>query len=159
MKRQNSFIAYLLIGMGIYFLLKQLKVPIFTNFYSWPTLLIIVGGALLLHSYSSREDQNLFSGTLLLGLGIHFHGLEHYSFWLGHWAVYPLIIGIAFFIRYLRTKKGLLISLLFIGMSLLMIFSIEIPSWFQWIYQLTDLLEMYWPVAIIILGIYLLKKK
>lgn len=159
MKKQHSFIAYLLIGLGIYFLMKQLKVPIFTNFYSWPTLLIIVGAALLLHSRSSKDDQNLFGGTILLGLGIHFHGLAHYSFWVEHWAVYPLIVGIAFFIRYLRTKKGLLNSLLFIGFSLLMIFSIEIPSWLQWIYQLTDLLEMYWPVAIIILGIYLLKKK
>lgn len=159
MKRKNLFSAYLLIGVGIYFLLKQLQIPIFTNFYSWPTLLIIIGISLLLHSRSSRDDQSLFNGTFLLGLGIHFHGLAHYSFWSNHWAVYTLIIGIAFFVRYLRTKNGLLISIILISISSFMIFSVKTPSWLHWIYQLTSLLENYWPVALIIFGVYLLRKK
>lgn len=159
MKKQNLFVAYLLIGIGIYFLLKQLHVPIFTNFYSWPTLLIIIGSALLLHSYSSKDYQNLFSGTILLGLGIHFHGLEHYSFWIDHWAVYPFIIGIAFIVRYLRTKRGLFVGIILVGISSLMIFSITVPTWFRWIYTLIDLLEKFWPIAIIVLGIYFLMKK
>ncbi|WP_088050788.1 LiaI-LiaF-like domain-containing protein [Virgibacillus dakarensis] len=159
MKKQNSFAGYLLIGIGGYFLLRELKVPIITDFYSWTTLLIIIGLALLIHSYSSKDYQNLFVGTIILGLGIHFHGMNHYAFWIDHWAVYPLIVGIAFIVRSLKTKKGLLPGVILIGGSLLLIFSIQLPAWFNWIYIIVDYLERYWPIAIIIIGIFLLKRK
>src|SRR5690625_4129157 len=128
MKKQNIFVAYLLIGFGIYFLMKQLHLSFFENFYTWSTFLIIIGIAFLLHSYSHREYNNIFSGVFLLGLGIHFHGLENYEFWLNHWSVYPLIIGIAFLIRYLKTKQGLLPGAILVGIALFMIFSIKLPE-------------------------------
>ncbi|PAV27702.1 hypothetical protein CIL05_20610 [Virgibacillus profundi] len=159
MKKQNALAAYVLIGIGGYFLLRQLKVPIFTDFYSWPTLLIIIGLALLIHSYTAKNYQNLFGGTIILALGIHFHGLEHYSFWIDHWAVYLLIVGIAFIVRFLQTKHGLLPGILLIGISLILIFSLEVPAWFDWIYDVFEFIERFWPIAIIIVGIYLLKKK
>lgn len=159
MKRNNSFTAYLLIGIGIYFLLKQFQIPILSNFYSWPSLLIITGLAFLLHSHRAKDFQNLFTGIIVLGLGIHFHGLDNYSFWIDHWAVYPFIIGIAFLIRYLGTKSGLFVGVLLTGFSSIMLFSITVPAWFDWIYSVTDVLENFWPIVIIILGIYLLIRK
>lgn len=159
MKKQNSFAGYLLIGLGAYFLLRKLQLPILNDFYSWPTLLMIIGLALLIHSYSSKDYQNLFTGTIILGLGIHFHGLNYYPFWVDHWAVYPLIIGIAFIVRYLHTKKGLLPGLILVVVALLLIFSVQLPDWFNWIYPLVDYIEKFWPIGIIIIGIYLLKKK
>lgn len=159
MKKQNAFAAYLLIGVGAFFLLKQLKVPILTDFYSWQTLLIIVGLALLIHSYTSKHYQNLFTGTIILGLGIHFHGVSHYAFWIDHWAVYPLIIGIAFIVRFIHTKHGLFPGLLLITIAIIMIFSIQLPIWFNWIYIVIDFIEKFWPILLIVLGIYLLTKK
>ncbi|SFD58582.1 hypothetical protein SAMN05216238_102300 [Lentibacillus persicus] len=159
MKRQHSFAAYILIGIGIYFLLRELKIPIITDFYSWPTLLIIIGIALLIHSYTSKDYQHLFSGTIVMGIGIHFHGLTHYDFWIDHWAIYPLIIGIAFIVRALRTKKGMLTGILISAVSILLIFSIQLPAAFNWIYDLTSLLERFWPLILIGVGIYWLKKK
>ncbi|MGY0693163.1 LiaI-LiaF-like domain-containing protein [Virgibacillus sp. FSP13] len=159
MKKQNSFAGYLLIGLGAFFLLRELKLPIVTDFYSWTTLLIIIGFALLIHSYSSKDYQNLFTGTIILGLGIHFHGVNHYTFWIDHWAVYPLIVGIAFIVRYLRTKKGLLPGVILVAISLLLIFSIRLPVWFDWIYTIVDFIERFWPIVIIIIGIYFLKKR
>lgn len=159
MKKNNSFVAYLLIGIGIYFLLKQFQIPLFMNFYSWPTLLMITGIAFLLHSHRAKDYQNLFTGILILGLGIHFHGLENYPFWIDHWAVYPFIVGIAFIIRYFKTKSGLFVGVILTGVSSIMLFSITVPSWFNWIYNITDLLENFWAIAIIILGIYLLIRK
>lgn len=159
LKRNNSFAAYLLIGIGIYFLLKQFEIPILINFYSWPTLLMITGIAFLIHSHTSKDYQNLFTGIIILGLGIHFHGLENYSFWIDHWAAYPFIVGIAFMIRYIKTKSGLLIGMILTGISSIMLFSITVPGWFDWIYRITDLLESFWPITIIVLGIYLLLRK
>ncbi|MFD1039542.1 LiaI-LiaF-like domain-containing protein [Virgibacillus byunsanensis] len=159
MKKQNTFAAYILIGIGIYFLLRELRIPIITDFYSWPTLLIIIGLAILIYSYSAKDYQHLFSGTIVLGIGIHFHGLNHYAFWIDHWAVYILIIGIAFFIRYLRTKQGLLPSVILVVISLMMIFSLQLPAWFSWIYVVFDYLDSFWPIILIGVGLYLLKKK
>ncbi|MFB4166628.1 LiaI-LiaF-like domain-containing protein [Virgibacillus sp. JSM 102003] len=159
MKRQNSFAAYILIGIGVYFLLRELRIPIITDFYSWPTFLIIIGLALLIHSYTSKDYQHLFSGTIVLGLGIHFHGIEYYQFWIDHWAVYPMIVGIAFIVRALRTKKGFATGLILTGLSILFMFSIRLPSAFNWIYELTAFLEKFWPVILIGIGIYWLKKK
>src|SRR5699024_9441316 len=108
MKKQNSFIAYILIGIGIYFLIRQLNLTLFENFYSWPTFLIIIGISYLIHSYSVKEYESIFTGILLLGLGIHFHGLENYSFWFDHWSAYALIVGIAFLVRFFYTRRGLI---------------------------------------------------
>ncbi|MGP4108405.1 LiaI-LiaF-like domain-containing protein [Virgibacillus sp. L01] len=159
MKRQNSFAAYILIGIGVYFLLRELRIPIITDFYSWPTFLIIIGLALLIHSYTSKDYQHLFSGTIVLGLGIHFHGIEYYQFWIDHWAVYPMIVGIAFIVRALRTKKGLVTGLVVTGISVLFMFSVRLPPAFNWIYDVTAFLEKFWPVILIVIGFYWLKKK
>lgn len=159
MKKQNSFAAYILIGIGLYFLIQQLDVPILSSFHSWPTLLIIIGISLLLHSYSAKDYQHLFSGTVVLGIGIHFHGLMYYDFWIDHWAMYPLIVGIAFIIRFLRTKSGILPGVLLIGIALFMLFSAYIPAKLNRINDVILFIEKFWPIVLIILGIFLLKKK
>ncbi|WP_226036507.1 LiaI-LiaF-like domain-containing protein [Aquibacillus saliphilus] len=159
MKRQNAFIGYLLIGIGAFFLLRQLRFPILTDFYSWPTLLIIIGIAFLLHSYISKDYKKLFPGTIILGIGIHFHGLNHYSFWIDHWGIYTLIIAIAFFIRFQKTKTGLFPGLVLLLISIFAIFASDKPSWFYWIDHVILTIIDFWPVALIIVGGYLLFKK
>ncbi len=159
MKKQHALSAYVLIGIGIYFLVKQLDLALFDNFYSWPTFLIIIGIAFLIHSYSAKEFNNIFTGVLLLGLGIHFHGLENYDFWFDHWSAYALIVGVAFFIRYLKIGSGLIPAAILVGIALLMIFSVTLPEWFHWIYGVVEFLETFWPVALIAIGVYLLRFK
>lgn len=157
MMKRNDFTAYVLIGIGVYFLISQLNLSLFSNFYSWPTFLMIIGIAYLIHSYGTKEYYHIFTGVLLLGLGIHFHGLENYSFWFDHWSVYALIVGIAFFIRYLKTGEGMIPAGILIGVSLLMILSVTLPAFFRWMYWLVDFLGTFWPVALIGIGVYLLR--
>lgn len=159
MKKQNLFSAYVLIGIGIYFLMKQFNVPFLTKFHGWPTILIIIGLALLLHSYRSKDYHNLFSGIVVLGIGVHFHGLHNYSFWPNHWAVYLLIVGIAFLVRSLWTKQDLAIGFISTAIASMFIFSETIPDWFKSPLKFLNYIDKLWPIAIIILGIYLLKKK
>ncbi|MDY0405432.1 DUF5668 domain-containing protein [Virgibacillus sp. 179-BFC.A HS] len=159
MKKNHALAGYFLIGIGAYFLLKQLHVPILTDFYTWPTLLMIIGIVFLLYSHSSKDYQHLFTGTLLLGLGLHFHGLKNYSFWPHHWAMYLLIVGIAFLARALKTKSGYLPGILLCVISLPLILSWQLPLWFQPVYHVLELLEIYWPVLLIIIGIYILIRK
>ncbi|GGA86031.1 hypothetical protein GCM10008025_31240 [Ornithinibacillus halotolerans] len=159
MKNKNKLTAYLLIGIGLYFLLRQLKLPIFTDFYSWPTILIIIGVTLLIYSFKAKEYNHLLGGTILFGIGIHFHGIKYYNFWIDHWAVYPLIVGVGFIVRYIKTKQGLLPGLILVAIACVFIFSINMPEWLNWVYDVFDVIQLYWPILLIIFGIYLLKKK
>ncbi|MBM7554600.1 LiaI-LiaF-like domain-containing protein [Thalassobacillus pellis] len=159
MKKQNTFVGFFLIGIGAYFLLQQFHIPLFTDFYSWPTILMIIGLSLLLHSYISNDYQSIFTGALLLGLGLHFHGIRTYSFWIDHWGIYLLIVGIALLLQYNKTKKGLLPGLLLVGLAIFAIVTTGIPSWFYWLNQAFNIIERFWPVVLIVIGIYMLMKR
>lgn len=159
MKRKNSFIAYVLIGLGIYFLVKQLNFAFFEPFIGWPTVIAIIGIAFLLHSYTANEEGNIFIGVILLGIGIHLHGLQHYDFWYNHWSIYTLIFGIAYLILFFKTKRGLIPSVVLMSVSIIMIFSITLPSWFKGIYGIIDFIETFWPVILIVIGIYFIRKQ
>lgn len=159
MKKRNLFTSYILIGLGIYFLIKQLEFSFFEPFIGWSTIVIIIGIAFLLHSYTAKEQSHLFTGIILLGIGIHFHGLQNYDFWYNHWSIYTLIIGIAYLFMFFKTKKGLIPSVVLLSISIIMIFSITLPDWFKGIYGIIDFIETFWPVILIVLGIYFIRKK
>ena len=159
MKKGNTFIAYLLIIIGLFFLLRQLKIPILTNFYTWQTMLIIIGSILLFYSFFKGHGKYLFSGTILLGLGIHFYGIEHYHFWSHHWGMYTLIIGLAFIVRALKTRKGYIIGILLLIFSIAMIFSDTLNSYFYWLHDIVDIIVSYWAILLILFGFYMLRKK
>ncbi|ARI76908.1 LiaI-LiaF-like domain-containing protein [Halobacillus mangrovi] len=158
MKKQNSLTGFLLVGLGLYFLIRQFNIPFLSQFYSWPTLLIIVGVAFLLHSYLTKDYANIFTGALLLGFGIHFHGLNHFPFWIDHWSVYLLIIGIAILLRYQKTKSGLIPALILVGLGLFALLVPTTPSWFTSIQMIFQWIERFWPVVLILFGFYMLKK-
>lgn len=159
LRKQNLFVAYLLIGLGVYFLIKQLNLVFFQPFIGWPTIVIIIGIAFLLHSYATKEKQNIFIGVILLGIGIHFHGLQNYDFWYNHWSIYTLIVGFAYLIRFFYMKKGFILSIVLITISIIMIFSISLPEWFQGVYGIIDFIETFWPIILIVIGIYFIRKK
>lgn len=158
MKRQNALFAYILIGIGLFFLVRELKVPIFTDFYSWQTLLIIIGSAFLIYSYQSKNYQHIFTGTLILGIGIHLHGVEHYSFWIDHWGIYVIILGLAFLLRSIKIKSGFFLGFLFLGIGGLAVFSEQFNRYFHWMNDLSHFIERFWPILLILLGIVLLRK-
>ncbi|UFT97954.1 DUF5668 domain-containing protein [Radiobacillus kanasensis] len=159
MKKQHLFTAYILIGIGVYFLLRQLRLPILTDFYSWPTLLMILGIAFLIHSYTAKDYSNILPGVILLGIGIHSFAITHYPFWIDHWGMYPMIIAIAFLLRYSKTKSGLLPGFLLLAIGLFAIFSRNKPAWFSWINQIFEIIETFWPVTLIAIGLYIVFRK
>ncbi|SFG34301.1 hypothetical protein SAMN05216353_13630 [Halobacillus alkaliphilus] len=158
MTKQNSFIGFLLIGFGLYFLIRQLNIPYLSEFYSWPTLLFIIGAAFLLHSYIEKDHSSLFTGALLLGFGIHFHAIHYLAFWKDDWPFYFVIVGAAFLIRYAGARKGLIPALLFLGFGFFALFWPANPEWFQWIQTGFQTIIRYWPLVLIISGLYVLKK-
>ncbi|HLS22989.1 MAG TPA: DUF5668 domain-containing protein [Pseudogracilibacillus sp.] len=159
LKNKNKLIAYILIGLGVYFLIKQLDLPLFKPFIGWPTVIAVIGIAFLLHSYTASLHDNLFIGVILLGLGIHFHGLKTSPAWYDHWSIYTLIIGVAYGILFFKTKRGLIPAIVLLSLSSIMIFSITLPEWFQPVYIVIDFIDTFWPVILLGIGVYFLWKK
>ncbi|TRM12849.1 hypothetical protein FH966_14685 [Lentibacillus cibarius] len=159
MKRKHSLAAYILISIGLYFLLKDMNFPIFSAFDTWPVLFIIIGFVILIHSYTANDYQHLFSGTIMLGMGIHFYGLRNYTFWIDHWGVYLFIAGAATVVRAARTKKGLILGIALCLGAILSIYSSQLPLQLSWIHDFTAILKAYWPIFLIGVGIFLLQKK
>ncbi|MEF3328150.1 MULTISPECIES: LiaF transmembrane domain-containing protein [Oceanobacillus] len=159
MKRKHSLLAYLCIGIGIFLLLRELRIPFFVDLYSWQSFLIVIGIGIIIHSYTTKTYQNLFIGTLLFGIGIHLHGVKHYSFWIDDWSVYFIIIGLAFIIRYTKTKKGFFLGLFSILLGLLFLFSEQLSIYTSWLEPIVSLLERFWPILLILLGMFMLKRK
>lgn len=162
MKKQNLFPGILLIGIGLYFLLDGLESTLFQQIASWPSILMVIGIAFLAQGYGGKDGQKVFPGILLIGLGVHFHGLELIEDWPDHWGMYTLILSIAFLASHQRTKKGGLVpGLVLFILSALALFYEDFISWLGWVGRSVDLIEQYWPIALIIIGLYILffKKK
>lgn len=159
MRRQMSIVAFILISLGSYFLLQSFNIPFLTTIQTNDAILMIIGGILLIHGYMVKDEQNVFGGTIVLTLGIHFHGLNTYSFWPDHWSLYIGMIGLAFVVRYFFTRKGFLPGMLLIIITLFMLFSHNMWSGHEFMSHISTALQKFWPLLCIIFGIYLLKRK
>src|SRR5699024_1001258 len=158
MKKQNAFIGFILIAIGIYFILQNSNIPALEPYKDWPTLLVLIGLGFVLYGYFKRDYNSLFPATIVLGIGVHFFGLTHLDFWVDHWAVYILIIGAGFIIRALRTKKGFGIGFILILLAILLIFSSQFKILHP-LYANLNTLKNFWPILLIIIGLYLIKRK
>lgn len=158
MTKQNTLLAYLLIGIGVFFLFRELRLPIFTDFYSWQTLLIIIGTAILIYSYRTKNYKSISIGFIIAGIGIHLHGQANYSFWINHWAVYFIIIGAAYLLRWMKAKSGLLIGVVFLSLGVMLLYTKQFNAYFEWVNDLFVIIERFWPILLIIFGLFLMRK-
>jgi hypothetical protein len=116
MKKQNVLSGILLIGLGLYFVIKEFSF-IHNDYLRWPVLFIIIGIALLSQYFKTKEYALLFPSTIILLLGIHFYSDFLVEAWPSHWAIYPFIISIGYFILFQRTKTGFFPGLLFLTVA------------------------------------------
>lgn len=159
MKNQRIFPGIILIGFGAYFYLQQTQLNLFKEFYTWPTLLIIVGVAFLGQAYIAHEFEAILPGTILLGFGVHFHVVNKLALWPDHIGAFILIIALGFLLRYQKLGTGLFQGLLFLALAGLLLFYDKIASWFGLIENGVSLAWKFWPAVLIVIGVYLLFKK
>jgi hypothetical protein len=161
MKNQKIFPGIILIGFGAYFFMQQSGISIFEKFYTWPTLLIIVGLAFLGQGYMAKDYEAILPGVILLGFGVHFHVVGHLAFWPNQIGTFILIIALGFFLRFQKTKSGLFQAFLFLILALLSLFYSKIASHLGLLENSVSIAWKFWPIILIIIGIYFLfiKKK
>jgi len=158
-KKDRSLIAFILIGIGLYFLLQKFNVPFTDTLLSWPVLLSVIGLALIINSLRTKDYDSLLISFIILGIGIHFYGRQNYNFWVDHWAVYLLIVGMAMIFRAYWTKKGLGSGIILSLLAAVFILPLQMPNFLSWMNDLSSLIFSFWPVILIVIGLYLLFKK
>ncbi len=161
MKNQRIFPGMILIGFGVYFFLQQANITLFQQFYTWPTLLVIVGVSFLAQGYGVKDYEAILPGVILTGFGLHFHIINHFQLWPNHIGTFILIIALGFLLRYLKVRSGLFQGILFLVLALLLLFYEKITAWLGILENTVTIAWKSWPVVLVIIGFYLLfiKKK
>lgn len=157
--RKGMFSGVILLGFGLYFLLRHYQIQLIDGLYTWPTLLIIVGCGFLAQGYVSKEHEAILPGTVITGMGIHFHIVQKLDLLQDHAGVFLLLVSIGILLTYVKTGVGLFVGLLFLAGACLLLFFDRLSNWaIQQGHDIT-LFSKFWPLLFIGAGIYFLLAK
>ncbi len=152
--KQGVFPGTLIAGIGLYFLSKQWAVPFIGEMDPLPAFLLIIGIGFLLQR---KEPYALFSGIVICGIAVHYYASGTINNWPAIWVIYLLSIGIGFILQYNKTKQsGLWLGAALTILALLSLFAGNATGIMGEIVSYT---ERFWPVILILVGGYLMKKK
>ncbi|WP_147532535.1 LiaI-LiaF-like domain-containing protein [Bacillus marasmi] len=159
MKKQRYFLGILLIGFGGYFLVQNTEVELLKQFVGWPTLMMIVGIAMLWQGYAGGDYALIFPGVILFGFGLHFHVVTHLHIWPDHIGVFILIVALAFILSFQMTGQGLAQGLLFLAIAVALLFQDRLNDWIGTIESNGSLLLQYWPILLVAVGFVFFMKQ
>lgn len=159
MKNQRIFPGVIFIGVGAYFFLQQSGFSIGKQFFTWPTLLIIVGIAFLGQGYWEKEYESILPGVIFLGFGLHFQFLNRYPFWANHVGSFVLIIALGYLLRYQKTHSGLFQATLFFILAMFLLFYDNMTAYFGLLQSKVSIIWKFWPLLIMAIGAYFLFKR
>ncbi|MFC5712680.1 LiaI-LiaF-like domain-containing protein [Thalassorhabdus alkalitolerans] len=152
MSKKGTFPGVLLIGTALLFILDEFQLPFSNQLMQWPTVLLIIGLAFLCQGLVSN-DNNIFPGSVLILLALHFHALSFIDAWPDYWGMYPLLIGVAFVFTYMKTRKeGLAAGTVFILLGAGAFFADELFRLAGT--ELAGAFQTFWPFLLLILGMY-----
>lgn len=143
--------------LGGAFLVNQLFPTLFSGF-SWPWILLALGGIFALVSLIGRVGGLMIPGVILLGLGGIFFYQDttgNWDSWAYIWALIPAFVGLGMLIGGLydpELRAARRVALLLIAGGLLM-FVI-----FGGFFGLDPSLVRFWPVLLILFGLFVLFK-
>lgn len=155
MAKQNSSVSNLMLGvflilLGIFILLIQ--IGRFTWYDFWPILITAAGLLFIIGFFINKENYGLLMpGSILLIIGILFLYLtqSHWYYMENLWPTFILAPGIGFFMMHFFGPKK---DKLWIPGMILVLLSVIFYAQFCFYFR-------YWPIILILLGIYLILSK
>lgn len=157
MKRDNLVWGIILIVVGAGFLLNQFMPSLF-GWFSWPWIFAGLGGIFVLASLIGRIGGLMIPGLVLLGLGGIFYYQNqtgNWESWSYVWAIMPALAGLGMVIgslydRELRPARPIGAILFVAGLVMFAVFGGA--------FGLDADITRYWPVLVILLGLFVLVK-
>jgi hypothetical protein len=147
-----NFVGILLIVGGLLLLIRRIDLPMTERFTTWEFILFLSGVIMLLIAhFRSNRNLMLWSG-LLTGMSLHMWGKANLDGWPDHWSFLFIIAGAAFLLVFASQKdrrSGI------IGILLILTGFAAWPG-LTWV---AGSLNNYWPVLLVVLGIFLITKK
>ncbi|WP_147803476.1 LiaI-LiaF-like domain-containing protein [Alkalicoccus halolimnae] len=156
MKTNHTVSGMILLFLGIYFLLQQfnISIPFAEVLFRWPSILFGLGLVFMWQGFSNKDDSSMFSGSVLTGLGILFHGSTTFEVWSLTWPYFTLVIGLAFLMKYnVRKKDGLSTGIILLLITAVGVFASQVLPLFQ---DTVGSFTSFWPLAFVAVGIYYL---
>ncbi len=157
-KPRGLFPATFLIFLGLIFLLRSLHLLDWSD--AWPLILVGVGTMIFISGLGRTDKGAVFPGTVLILVGVFFFlwSRLHFSDSMDMdelWPIFPLIVGIAFFILFLLNPKdwGTLVPgvILVLISVLFFLTNFGLLSTSKWAH-----IGRLWPLVLIIIGLGLL---
>jgi len=159
MKKKSYLSGVTLIGFGLYFLFQQYHFSLFEGFYTWPTLLIIVGLGFLVNGYIGKDFESILPGVILTGLGLHFHIANKFDTWPDLSGIFLLLIALGILLTYVKTGTHLFLGLIFLALAILLLFFDRLLFWANNQGHNLSNISQFWPYIFSILGVYFLLVK
>lgn len=156
MKKQTVFFGIMFVGFSFFLLMNRFPFPLFAKLHSWPTLLLLVGIAMIVQAYRAYDFQQLLPGMLLLTLGIHFHAVSLFSFWPKHIGMVLFMIALSFLLSSRKNHANLLQGIFLFIFSMVMMFSDRLRTWTALFEQHFSYVWKFWPLLLLMIGLYLL---
>jgi uncharacterized membrane protein len=156
MRKQSVFYGIMFVGLAVFLLLDQFESPLTTKLYSWSSVLLLVGIAMIVQAYKSQDFQQLLPGMILMTLGIHFHAVTLLAFWPKHLGMVLLMIAISALLSSRKNKSVFLQGLFLFALAMVMMFSDQLKTWTALLEQNANDVWKFWPLLLLIIGLYLL---
>ena len=161
MKNQRIFPGIILIGFGIYFSCKQAKFHFFQSIYM-AYADYDCRNCLFIPRLWGKDYEAILPGVILTGFGFHFHVVNRFSIWPdARWCTYSysLLSDRSYAIK--RLVMVYFKESYFLAFAGLMIILSTTVGWLGLLTNKVDSVVQYWPILLILIGIYLLflKKK
>jgi hypothetical protein len=157
MKRENLVWGVILILLGLGFLVFQFFPDLFGGF-SWPWILLIIGGVFFIAALVGRIGGLMIPGTILLGLGgifLYQTQTGNWESWAYIWSLIPGFVGLGMllgglFDRELAQARG--------AALIMMVISLILFAVFGGFFGLEPGILRYWPIILILFGLWVLIK-
>lgn len=156
MKGQRIFPSIILIGFGLFFFLEQTSPSFSIAIFSWPTILLVIGLAFLVQAYAGKTYDSILPAVLFIGLGVHFHLVQHWNIQFVLIGVVTLFLSLGYFLLNQKSKGSLFFAWLFLILAFIQLFYNEILEWFGIIETKLGSLVSLLPIIFILLGCYVL---
>ncbi|TVP85821.1 MAG: hypothetical protein EA344_04375 [Alkalicoccus sp.] len=145
-----------LLAAGVYIIisLTGFDVPFAHIIFQWPTILLGIGLVMMWQAFTRRDDSSMFSGVLLTGLGLLFHGGHTFQLWSYDWPYFTLIIGLAFLLKHsIQKRGGLAAGFILLIITAAGVFSSVLTPIFE---DRASGLQWILPVVLVLAGLYFL---